>query len=236
MRRLRLSMTILWRICLSDSQFTGEIALMSQSTSGNPEERLLGTSGEQLAQSCLGTAQRASEFYKQQVLPELNAVMQKFILEQEFVFIATADAQGHADSSFRAGPPGFIHILTPQRLAYPEYRGNGVLASVGNILENPHVGMMFIDFFKSTIGLHVNGMARVVENSRLAQELDMTDAIRQASQVKGGRHPECWIVVDVEEAYIHCSKHIPLMEKLDKSMHWGTDDKHHKRGDFFQSS
>ncbi len=98
------------------------------------------------------------------------------------------------------------------------------------------MGMMFIDFFKSTIGLHVNGMARVVENSRLAQELDMTDAIRQASQVKGGRHPKCWIVVDVEEAYIHCSKHIPLMEKQDKSMHWGTDDKHHKRGDFFQSS
>ncbi len=66
---------------------------MRQSFFGNTGERLLGTSGEQLAQSCFGTAQRASEFYKQQVLPELNAVMQKFILEQEFVFIATADAQ-----------------------------------------------------------------------------------------------------------------------------------------------
>lgn len=208
---------------------------MSQSFLESSGERLLGTPGEQLAQSRFGTAQRASGFYQQQVFPELNAVMQKFILEQEFVFIATADAQGHADSSFRAGPPGFIHILNPQRLAYPEYRGNGVLASVGNILENPHVGMMFIDFFKSTIGLHVNGMARVVDNAHLAQEPDMTDAILQAAQAKGGRQPKCWIIVDVEEAYIHCSKHIPLMEKQDKRVHWGTDDKRHKRGDFFQS-
>ena len=69
----------------------------------------------------------------------------------------------------------------------------------------------------------------------MAKEPDMTDAILEASQVKGGRRPECWIMVDVEEAYIHCSKHIPLMEKRDKQVHWGTDDERHKRGDFFQS-
>ena len=109
----------------------------------SPGDVLLGSPGEQLAQTRFGTAQRARGFYRQQVFSELNDVMQKFILEQGFVFIATADAQGNADSSFRAGPPGFIHILNPTRLAYPEYRGNGIMASVGNTLENPHVGLMF---------------------------------------------------------------------------------------------
>jgi hypothetical protein len=95
--------------------------------------------------------------------------------------------------------------------------------------------MMFIDFFNSTIGLHVNGTAQVIDNNRLAEEFDVSGAILKDSGVKGGRHPECWIVVDVEEAYIHCSKHIPLLGKKDKHVHWGTDDECHKRGDFFQS-
>ncbi len=196
---------------------------------------LFGTSGEQQAQYQFGTVQRASAFYRQQVLRELNDVMQTFIKEQEFVFIATADARGAADSSFRAGLPGFIHILSPQRLAFPEFRGNGVMASVGNILENPQIGMMFIDFFENRIGLHVNGWATVIDNKDLMDEPGVTDALLLDAAEKGGRRPECWIVVDVQEAYIHCSEHIPLMTKMDKELHWGTDDAHEKRGSFFQS-
>ena len=196
---------------------------------------LFGTSGEQQAQYQFGTVQRASAFYRQQVLRELNDVMQTFIKEQEFVFIATADARGAADSSFRAGLPGFIHILSPQRLAFPEFRGNGVMASVGNILENPQIGMMFIDFFENRIGLHVNGWATVIDNKDLMDEPGMTNALRQDAAEKGGRHPECWIVVDVQEAYIHCSKHIPILEKKKNPVHWGTDDEHVKRGNFFST-
>ncbi len=196
---------------------------------------LFGTSGEQQAQLQFGTTQRASAFYRQQVLGELNDVMQTFIKEQEFVFIATADARGAADSSFRAGLPGFIHILSPQRLTFPEFRGNGVMASVGNILENPQIGMMFIDFFENKIGLHVNGWATVVENEDMMEEPGVTDALLQDAIEKGGRHPECWIVVEVQEAYIHCSKHIPRMAKIDTELQWGTDDAQAKRGDYFQS-
>ena len=98
---------------------------MSDSFIREPHDPSLGTSGERRAQSRFGTAQRALSFYRQQVFPELNTVMQRFIQEQECVFIATADVHGAADSSFRAGPPGFIHILSAKQLAYPEYRGNG---------------------------------------------------------------------------------------------------------------
>jgi hypothetical protein len=199
------------------------------------EPHVPGTSGEGVAQSRFGSTQRAISFYRQQVLSELNDVMKKFIQEQECVFIATADAHGAADSSFRAGPSGFVHVLSSTQVAYPEYRGNGVMASVGNILENPQIGLMFIDFFKSTVGLHVNGGARVIENGSLSEEPGVTEALLQDALVKGGRHPECWVMIDVKEAYIHCSKHIPLLEKRNKKVHWGTDDEHVKRGTFFQS-
>jgi hypothetical protein len=50
-----------------------------------------------------------------------------------------------------------------------------------------------------------------------------------------GRTPERWVLVTVEEAYIHCSKHIPLLQKVDKAIHWGTDDARHKGGDYFRT-
>ena len=52
---------------------------------------------------------------------------------------------------------------------------------------------------------------------------------------KEGIVPERWIFITVEEAYIHCSKHIPHLKKLDKKIHWGTDKETHKGGDFFKA-
>jgi hypothetical protein len=75
------------------------------------------------------------------------------------VLVATADAKGECDCSLRAGLPGFIQVLNDRNLVYPEYRGNGVMASLGNLQENPHIGLMFIDFVSEVIGLHVNGTA-----------------------------------------------------------------------------
>jgi hypothetical protein len=57
-----------------------------------------------------------------------------------------------------------VRVLDEGHLAYPEYRGNGVLASLGNISENPHVGLLMIDFVRDLIGLHVNGRAQIVED------------------------------------------------------------------------
>ncbi len=208
---------------------------MSESRIREQSGSLLRTSGEHLAQSRFETSQRAQAFYRQQVCSELNDVMQKFILQQEFFFMATSDSQGNADSSFRAGPPGFIHILNSKQLAFPEYRGNGVMASIGNMLENPHVGLMFIDFFKTTIGLHVNGKTEVTDHAPQIGLTGKNPAGIKDSGTKGTHQPECWVIVHVEEAYIHCSKHIPLLEKKDKKVHWGTDDEQHKGGNFFRT-
>ena len=120
------------------------------------------SSAEQQAQQRFSSSARAASFYANQMLDHLNPLMQQFIARQEMVFIATADAAGRCDCSFRAGTPGFVQVLDEKTVAYPEYRGNGVLASVGNIIENPQIGMIFLDYYQSTVGLHVNGTARVL--------------------------------------------------------------------------
>ena len=193
-----------------------------------------GSSGEQQAQEKFGTTGRAAAFYTNQVLPHLNAPMRQFIARQDMVFVATADAKGACDCSFRAGGPGFVQVLDEKTLAYPEYRGNGVLASVGNMLENPHIGMIFLDYYQTTMGLHVIGTVRILTPGEMESLLQLPESAIEASQVKGGKHPEAWIVVDVAEAYIHCSKHVPLMKRLDKQIAWGTDDETIKGGDFFK--
>lgn len=193
-----------------------------------------GSSGEQQAQARFGTSGRAASFYEHQVLTSLNQPMREFVARMEMVYIATADARGHCDCSFRAGAPGFVQVLDETTLAYPEYRGNGVLASVGNILENPHIGMIFLDYYQTTVGLHVNGSARVIDTADLSTLPNVTSGMTEAASSTGGRQPRAWIVVDVEEAYIHCSKHVPLLARREKQIVWGTDDERLKGGNFFK--
>jgi predicted pyridoxine 5'-phosphate oxidase superfamily flavin-nucleotide-binding protein len=124
---------------------------------------LPGSGGEHRLQEKFGATARARAFYRSQLRDRLNPWMQKFIAEQEMAFIASADARGACDCSFRAGMKGFIRVVDERTVAYSEYHGNGVYASLGNLLENPHIGILLIDFFHHTIGLHVNGMATIVE-------------------------------------------------------------------------
>jgi predicted pyridoxine 5'-phosphate oxidase superfamily flavin-nucleotide-binding protein len=191
-----------------------------------------GSNGEKKLQQVYGTQKKATAFYKNQMLNYLNPMMQDFIAHQEMVFLATSDRNGNCDSSFRAGLPGFVRVVDERTILYPEYHGNGVFASLGNIIENPHIGLMFIDFLKYGIGLHVNGRATVVENAELARNL--SDQLVEDIQQKEDHRAERWVVITVDEAYIHCSKHIPLMQKLNKTIHWGTDDEERKGADFFK--
>jgi predicted pyridoxine 5'-phosphate oxidase superfamily flavin-nucleotide-binding protein len=197
--------------------------------------QLPGSKGEHQLQEELGTTRKARAFYNQQMLDYLKPFMREFISSQQMVFIATSDSKGECDCSFRSGLPGFVHVLDDKTLAYPEYRGNGVLASLGNIRENPNIGMIFIDFFENTIGLHVNGKAEVVKNEKLLQKDNLTKGIIRDIQDTGGRKPEYWVMVQIDEAYIHCSKHIPLLKNMDKEIHWGTDQKKYKGGNFFKT-
>ncbi|MED1202608.1 pyridoxamine 5'-phosphate oxidase family protein [Heyndrickxia acidicola] len=179
------------------------------------------------------TEKRAAAFYDNQLINYLNPAMQEFISQQEMVFISTADQNGNCDSSFKAGLPGFVRVKDEKTIFYPEYRGNGVMASLGNIVENPHIGLLFIDFLHNQIGLHINGRARIIENDALT-DLHLPDSVMNIIKEEEGEKPERWVVIDIDEAYIHCSKHIPAFKKVNKEIFWNTDDAKKKGGDFFK--
>ena len=154
--------------------------------------------------------------------------MAEFIGRMEMAFVATSDPTGECDCSFRAGAPGFIRVIDDKTIAYPELRGNGVMASMGNMLQNPHIGIFFVDFSRDLIGLHVNGDASIVSPAHM---LEFNIEIDEAENA--GKKPVQWVLVHVTEAYIHCSKHIPLLVPQSRVRHWGTDNPRHKGGDYF---
>ena len=207
--------------------WVGRVSLPELTETTSPDRvELPGSRGEHFLQCALETSDRATRFYSDQVLDHLNPAMAEFVGRMEMAFISTADADGECDSSLRAGPAGFLRVIDSRTLVYPEYRGNGVMASLGNIMENPHVGMLMVDFAEDLIGLHVNGRARIAPLEEFAAEAEV-------EAEAGGKKVERWVVVEVQEAYVHCRKHIPRMVPVDRVRHWGTDDVKRKGGDFF---
>ena len=84
-----------------------------------------------------------------------------FIESVPYFFIATADAQGRPDCSFKGGMPGFVRVTGDAELAFPDYDGNGMFKSLGNLIVNPNIGMLFIALHDKPKRLRVNGNARV---------------------------------------------------------------------------
>ena len=93
-----------------------------------------------------------------------NDADKAFVEALPFFFLATADAQGRPDCSFKGGPPGFVRVAAPDLLIFPDYDGNGMFKSLGNILANPQVGLLFIAMGETPRRLRVNGTAQVVRD------------------------------------------------------------------------
>lgn len=87
-----------------------------------------------------------------------------------YFFLATADTNGHPDCSFKGGAPGFVRVTGPSELAFPDYDGNGMFKSLGNLAVNPHVGLLFIAMHGTQRRLRVNGEARISRDDPLLKD------------------------------------------------------------------
>jgi len=124
-----------------------------------------------------------------------------WIENADMFFLATADAQGRPNCSYKGGDPGFVRVVDEKTLAWPNYDGNGMYLSMGNIRANPHVGILFIDF-QDPSRMRVNGEARIVEDDPLMAEW-----------------PEAQFVVRVtpREIFPNCPRYIHKMEMVERS-------------------
>ena len=94
-----------------------------------------------------------------------------FIERSAMFFVATADGEGRPDCSYKGGQPGFVRVLDERTLAIPDYDGNGMYRTWGNVLANPHVGLLFLDF-EQPKRLRVNGTARIAMDDPLLAEFE----------------------------------------------------------------
>jgi uncharacterized protein len=92
-----------------------------------------------------------------------------FVEQCAMFFLATADAEGQPDVSYKGGVPGFVRIVDDRTLAFPDYDGNGMFKSLGNILANPKVGLLFVDF-EHPNRMRVSGTASISDNDPLLSE------------------------------------------------------------------
>ena len=84
-------------------------------------------------------------------------------------FLATADAEGRPDCSYKGGVPGFVRVVDDRTLAWPDYDGNGMFRSLGNLLVNPRVGMLFVDFERPR-RVRISGIASIDDHDPLLAE------------------------------------------------------------------
>ena len=103
------------------------------------------------------------------VLTEIPPEHKAFIESRDMFFLSTIDHQGRPTVSYKGGDPGFVRVIDSKTVAFPCYDGNGMFYSMGNLLGNPQVGMLFINFEKPH-RLRLQGIASVDDNDPLLQE------------------------------------------------------------------
>lgn len=112
--------------------------------------------GARKLQERFGTRALADRLHERLGRIAFSAEDRAFIESRSMFFLATADAEGQPDCSYKGGLPGFVRITGPAELAFPTYDGNGMFRSLGNVLVNPCVGLLFLDF-EQPRRLRVNG-------------------------------------------------------------------------------
>jgi predicted pyridoxine 5'-phosphate oxidase superfamily flavin-nucleotide-binding protein len=126
--------------------------------------------GNRALQDAFGSRALADRLEERLRRDQFNDDDAAFIASLSFFFLATADAEGRPDCSFKGGAPGFVRIAAPDLLVFPDYDGNGMFKSLGNLGVNPNVGLLFLAFGESPKRLRVNGVARVVaDDASMAQ-------------------------------------------------------------------
>lgn len=147
------------------------------------------------------TRRLADRIDQRLVHDSLNDADRAFIERMDMFFLASVDARGRVNCSYKGGDPGFVRVLDERTLAFPNYNGNGMYLSVGNLMQTGQVGMLFIDFERQT-RMRINGEARVAFDDPLLAECPDAELI---------------VRVTVREVFPNCPRYIHKMKLVERS-------------------
>ena len=157
--------------------------------------------GARSLQDRFDTRRLADRIDARLVKPAIDDDARAFTEARDCFFLATVDAQGHPNCSYKGGEPGFVRVLDEKTLAFPSYDGNGMFLSMGALTESAQVGLLFIDF-EGQSRLRVNGAASIDFDDPLASSW-----------------PEAQLVVRVavREVFPNCPRYIHKYQLVERS-------------------
>jgi predicted pyridoxine 5'-phosphate oxidase superfamily flavin-nucleotide-binding protein len=124
-----------------------------------------------------------------------------FLEARDMFFIATADADGWPQCSYKGGDPGFVRVLDERTIAFPIYDGNGMFLTAGNITAQSKVGMLFVDFETGT-RLRLNGLAAIEDGDPLLDDYVGAQLV---------------VRVQVSEVFANCRRYVHTRRLVDRS-------------------
>jgi predicted pyridoxine 5'-phosphate oxidase superfamily flavin-nucleotide-binding protein len=157
--------------------------------------------GQRELQDQFDTRRLADRLEEKLVRDVLNAKQKAFIESADMFFLATADEQGRPSCSYRGGDPGFVRVVDDRTLALPNWDGDGMYISWGNVLANPNVGMLFIDFMKGW-RLRIHGTASIAKDDPLLQDY---------------REAQFIVRITICEAFGNCSRYVHKYQLVERS-------------------
>lgn len=131
----------------------------------------------------------------------INEDHRRFIEARDMFFLATADGDGTPQCSYKGGDPGFVRVVDERTIAFPSYDGNGMFLSLGNVLANPAVGLLFVDFTSGS-RLRLNGTATVTDNDPLMHQFDEAQLMAR---------------VQVNALFANCRRYVHRLERTERS-------------------
>ena len=158
-------------------------------------------SGSRALQDRFDSRRLADRLEDVKVSATIDAGDRAFIESMDMFFLATADADGRPNCSYKGGEPGFVRVLDDRTLAFPSYDGNGMFVSAGNVLVNAEVGLLFISFERQR-RLRLNGTATIDPDDPLL-----------------GTWPGAMLVVRVKarDVFPNCPRYIHRMDLVERS-------------------
>jgi uncharacterized protein len=147
------------------------------------------------------TRRLADRIEERIVRDTIDADDRAFIEARDMFFLATADENGAPQCSYKGGDPGFVRVLDERTIAFPCYDGNGMFLSMGNLLANPQVGLLFVDF-QGQKRVRLNGIASIDDDDPLLAEYERAQFV---------------VRVRATRVFPNCPRYIHKLELVERS-------------------
>ncbi len=157
--------------------------------------------GNRSWQDRFDTRRLADRLEERKVRTTIDAGDRAFIEARDMFFLATADEHGAPQCSYKGGDPGFVRVLDESTVAFPCYDGNGMFLSMGNVLANPQVGLLFVDFERPS-RLRLNGIASIDPDDPLLADYERAQFV---------------VRVRATHVFPNCPRYIHKLELVERS-------------------